>query len=66
MVILAVREGEAVELLKEVRADRGTIGISFEIWKKGSWDKVNGTERWDIQANYPIEAPNLDSCQVTI
>lgn len=66
MAILEVQEGEAVELLKEARADRGTIGILFEIWKKGSWDKVNGTEHWNIQPNCPIEAPNLNSCKVAI
>ena len=43
-VTLAAREEEAVEQPKEAKEGQGITVISFEIWKKGSWDKANGIE----------------------
>jgi len=66
MEILAVQEEGAAELLKEARVDRGTIGILFEIWRKVSWDKVNGIESRVPSTKLSNRGTNPHSCQVAI
>jgi len=70
MGTLEVRGGEAAELRKEDKAERGTIGTSSAIsktarWKKDLWDKVNGIECMRTLILEPSDR-NISVVQVTV